>query len=148
MNPTPLIVAERYGVILGAGTTRAAAAAAAARVSRVETRFATAREYGLWLDCRLGHALKRLGIDSERALLIAIRTDIERVLWAADCADKGIEADIAEPEFPEYRVIDAETLDPDAYDALVKHREAIDDELREVAFRERQLDIFAAAVPA
>ena len=56
LNPKPLIVAERYGVILGVGDTKeaAAAAAAAARVSRVEMRYATAREYGLWLDGRSG----------------------------------------------------------------------------------------------
>ena len=148
---SPLIVAERHGVILGAGDTKeaaaAAAAATAARVSRVEIRPATVLEHMLWFDGRLGCAITRLGIDSERALLEATRTDINRTLRSAVGCHVHVAGCTPEREFPEYRIIDTDYLDPAEWGALFTRIEAIDKDLRELAFLERQSDLFAA-VPA
>ena len=72
-------VAVRHGIILSAGDSRAAAAAAA-RVSRCEIRYATPEEYELLYYGRLCRTLP----DSERALLEAIATDINRVLFLVE----------------------------------------------------------------
>lgn len=140
MHDSPMFVAERFGVILGVGRTKSEAAAAA-RVSRVEIRHATGVERRLWRDGRLGHAIKRLGITSERGLLEAIRVDIDRVLWSADRDDLVI----PEREFPEYRVIETDSLDDDGCSALEARRDAIDDELRRLRALEGQADLFGAA---
>ena len=143
----PLFVAERFGVILGAGNSReAAAAAAAARVSRADVRHATpdeARRQYLWE--------RRTLPETERALLEAIRADINMLLAVARCdCPSGLMAcnltsdcDLARtPRFGEYEI---DVIDDDTYYALEARRDAIADELAELRALEGQADLFGAA---
>lgn len=132
-------VAVRHGVILGTGDSRAAAATAT-HVSRCELRLASP-----WERCLLKSlAGRRLPADTEAGLLEAIRTDISRVLAAADDDDTGYEH-IHAPVLLEYRSIDLDRLSPDEYDALEARREAALDELAELAALAGQHDLFAGA---
>ena len=151
-----LFVAEYFGVILGVGATRdaaaqAAEAAAAGIVSRVEVRTATPAEVRLWGDGRLGHTITRLKIDGERALLEAIRTDITRAQWAADHDVDGVRVTdngLRTPEFPEYSVINTFGLSDVEYgelcDMLEDRLEDIQEALDELRVHERQMSLFEA----
>lgn len=138
-------VAARHGLILAVESTReAAAAAAAARVSRVEVRFATAEELERWRQGRWRDAGWQ---GTERELLEQIQTDCRRVLFVAAC-ECEIECEhvsdcehVHSPRLPGYDVrLDAIT--EDLCDVLKARVEAINAELRELAALERQVDAF------
>ena len=154
MPDTPyMYIAVRHGVILAAGATRAAAAAAAAtRVSRCEIRHGSALERRMARRI-VEHGRQRALPQSERALLEAIHADIHRVLGRDECGPDDI---FPEPDIYEYRALDAELrvdmdtrhmLDDAERARLEARADAILDELDELAFLERQTDLFAA-VPA
>ena len=160
MSGNPTFVAERHGVILAYGETKAAAAAAAAaaaRASRCKVRLATPDELAPW---RRTVVRRRAGkFKSERELLEAIRVDCRRALWACDCYEGCLASgdccprlgcskpsDCHETKAPRFHEYDTPFPDTDAVVAFVRtlevRIEVIDADLRELAMRERQIDAF------
>ena len=147
---THAYVALRHGVILGSGDTAAAAAAAAAaavRVSRCEVRLATPYERRMARRIANNGRMRPLP-ETESALLEAIHIDITRLLFLDD---NGSSSAVG-PDIAEYKAIDDRLnycewerilLDDDERAELEERAEAILDELRELAFLERQIDAFA-----
>ena len=159
MNADPMFVAERHGVVLAYGETRAAAAAAAAatQVSRYKVRLVTPPEIQPWRRTVVKRRAGTLG--SERELLEAIRVDCQRALWACDCYERRLQngdccprlgcrspGDCAEIRAPRFHEYDAPFPDTDAVVEFVRTLEVrielIDAELRELACLERQVDAF------
>ena len=134
-------IAVRHGVIVGHGPTPEAAAAATSSVSRVSVRRATVTAWA----CAQEVAGRRLP-DTERGLLRAIATDVRRVLWAVADGD-GDYCHTRRPELAEYRRIDPADLDDAEEAALDDRLDAVSDEMDELAFLERQGDLFEAVPP-
>ena len=145
-------IAWRHGVVIGSGWTRAeaaATAATAARVSSVDIRPATPPEWRLAQRVQ-GRELP----ESEQDLLRAIGADIHRVRLALeefdeserrywrDCPDAAPEV-----QFVEYAIA-PHSIDDDLLWELEQREKRIAEEIRELRLRERQMDLFAAAVPA
>ena len=143
-------IAERHGVIVGAGATPAAAAAAAARVSRCDVRLATPMERRM---ARLigENGRQRPLPGDERGLLEAIHIDITRLLWMdSDPFDAEM------PDLVEYRAIYNEHLRFDEWThlgdadrrALERRREAVYDDIDELDALANQIDAFRAPLQA